>query len=79
MEMGLREELQQAMDVLGEWQHYGRSRNAHFEDLIMVCSAKESMIEKLKHQVRRPDAQSYALTCVWRSYQVGRSGGVAAT
>ena len=49
--MGLHGELQQAMDVLGEWQHYGRTRNQHFEALSRECTAKDEQIEHLKHQV----------------------------
>lgn len=60
-EKALRDEVQQAMDVLGEWQHYGRSRNAHFEDLVMVCTGKDAEIDHLRRQVSRISMQKAVL------------------
>ena len=50
-EVELQQELQEAMDVLGEWQHYGRNRNTHFEDMMHMCAAQDAEIEHLKRQV----------------------------
>lgn len=46
------------MDVLGDWQHYGRTRNTHFEDMMKKCNEREAEIGHLKRQVRVCEPQS---------------------
>lgn len=46
------------MDVLGDWQHYGRTRNTHFEDMVKKCNEREAEIGHLKRQVSVCEPQS---------------------
>lgn len=47
----LQQELHHAMDVLGDWQNYGRIRNTQFEELFVTCTDHEAEIQHLKRQV----------------------------
>ena len=47
----MRAELQQVLEVLGEWQHYGRVRNAHFEEIFRAYQGEKALNNQLRRQV----------------------------
>ena len=71
-EKALSEEKEHVMTVLGEWQHYGRTRNTDYENALKAIQQKEHEIEALQYQV-----STLQHRVAWQRYRCCLIGGLS--